>query len=171
MKRWPRNAVDRGRPSSPKARLRSRFQPFVIVSAALFLIACATPAVQFRIEYHDGSADSHDAPLGAGLLFIGWLGVLYGVFAWYANLPLLLSWILAHFRVYWGAAAFASIALLISLDTFALYTHRTPQDEGGGSDDLLEYPHIGFYLWTASMLVIVAGGIRAAISNRNQHIE
>lgn len=83
---------------------------------------------------------------GFGLLMVGWLGILTGVYSWLANPTLLVAWLAmwspAH-RTY--AIGTAGIALLLTL-SFLLH-HDIMSDESGNRSKITAYGP-GYWLCT-----------------------
>jgi hypothetical protein len=128
---------------------RSRFL-WVIGAVGLFGVACFLPALKFPGENNFWP--------GGATFCMGFLGFLVGEFGWLANFALIASWIsmaLAHYKT---ALVLSAIALLLALDTFALYVIAVPADESGTNPPVhLQSLGPGFWLWLTSILVIVAG--------------
>ena len=120
-------------------------------SLFLFLIACVTPAMVFDKETW----------FGYGVLFGGWMGVFLGQFAWFANLFLVLSLLLAFFRRWILTTIVGGLALLISLDAFSFVGTKVPLDEAFVNVMYFQNYHVGFYFWQASLLAIPAGAVIA----------
>jgi hypothetical protein len=128
------------------------------LSLLLYALACALPVLDFLKE--DGSPTPESPMLGFVLLFIGWLGILIGQFAWLANLGWLLSMILLLLRRWVASLVTTVLTMLVALHTFALFTQRVPANEAATDYLRLQQVKIGFYVWLVSFLVI---GISALI--------
>lgn len=122
----------------------------IAFSLFLFLLACATPAMVY-----DKQTD-----LGIQVLAVGWLGILLGQFAWYANLFWLLSLLLAFFRRWILTLAASMVATLIALDALSFFGATVPLDEASVNTMVFKSYHVGFYLWMVSIVVV---GIGAAV--------
>jgi hypothetical protein len=129
------------------------------LSAALYLIACATPALVF-------SGRGMETWFGFEALAIGWLGTFFWQFAWYANLLMPIAWLLVFVRRWIGAAVTTVLALVLAANTFLLYTGEIPGDEGGIVMLTFEYPHVGFAFWMLSMIVVLAGAVGLLVYER-----
>jgi hypothetical protein len=128
------------------------------VSLLLYALACALPALDFLKE--DGSPTPESPMFGFVLLFIGWLGIIIGQFAWLANLGWLLSLILLLCRRWIASLVTSILAILLAMQTYALFAQRVPANEAATSYLILQQVKIGFYVWLASFL---AAGVSALI--------
>lgn len=138
----------------PVAAQDHREQFFVIGSSvAVFAVACVLPALQFQ-----NLAGVEQLWYGGMILLVGWMGALVGQFGWFANLLLFASWISAAFRWRLGAVLFAAAALLVAIQSFALFGEAIPADEGGFNKLMLTHLLAGFYFWIASIVISLAGG-------------
>ena len=155
-------------PKSGASRWIDRRVPFLVLSAALYLAACLLPALLF----HTGSngygkagptfrGTGYESVGGAALLFTGVFGIVQGNFAVLANPALWLSWLFFVLRLDRGAIICSTAALLLAMCTFQLVFQQYYFDEGGVRGGYLKYPEIGFYLWLASMTLILFLSIRA----------
>jgi hypothetical protein len=128
---------------------------------ALFLAACATPAIQFRPSTGGGDMGPFGAQYGWLCLAEGWIYPIFGVlglpdlitnpnqfsfvlgmFSWLANPLLLIGWAILRWRP--RAAAILSV---IALSLGVLYP-ILPHDSR---------PLIGTYLWIGSIGVMAIG--------------
>lgn len=121
---------------------------------ALYLIACACPALTFR-----RNAGDIEVWPGFQVLAVGWLGLLYEQFAWYANPVMVLSFIFLLFRRWPTTAVIALVALAIAANTLRLFSQEFPADEAGVNKIRLEHLGIGFYFWVASLLAVIVGAL------------
>ncbi len=120
----------------------------VLISVALFLIACLSPALVFT------GVNGQEVMPGFWILAIGWLGPSFGQFAWFANPVLFLSMLALLFRKRVAAFVLALVSLAIAANTWLLFSQPIPADEGGVNQLTLQHLHFGFYFWIASMLVV-----------------
>lgn len=131
----------------------------VAVSIGLFIIACAVPALIF----HTGSKHSdvwvwegYRSVSGLALLLTGlFFGWFQGNFTAYANLFLWLSWFQYARRRFKAARLTSAIALLVSAETLQLVFKPMVFDEGGVVRGYLTAPHVGFFCWFASIVIIL----------------
>jgi hypothetical protein len=131
----------------------------LICSVILFLVACVTPALVLHVKEQLGAAGSrwqgYESISGAALLAIGLaLGWIRFNFTAFANFPLWISWILFARRRYSGSRFFSLLALAMSIETLQLIVQPYLGNEGGTTEGYLAFPHVGFYCWIGSMLVI-----------------
>lgn len=143
-------------PEGTAAPRRSGSARFVIlaISLVLFGLACASPTLIFL---RNGTSDETWA--GYMVLFLGWMGPFIGQFAWYANPLLFLGMITFIFRKWLATLVFIVLTLLMAANTFLLFFQEVPADEAGVNMLTLQNLHIGFYLWTASILTIGIGAL------------
>jgi hypothetical protein len=132
----------------------------------LFLVACATPALVLHTGAERAQGvwmwEGYRTMTGISLLVAGLaFGWLVSNFTAYANLLLFLSWIFYVRRSYKAARLAAGIAFLLSLETMQLFVYPCPLDEGGVVKAYLTAPHIGCFLWLASMVAIWFGSHQA----------
>jgi len=131
----------------------------LICSVVLFLIACVSPALVLHMKEQLGAAGSrwqgYQSISGAALLGIGLaLGWMRFNFTAFANFPLWISWILLARGRYSGSRFFSLLALAMSIETLQLIVQPYLTNEGGTTEGYLAFPHVGFYCWIGSMLVI-----------------
>lgn len=92
---------------------------------------------------------------GFGLLVVGWLGILTGIYSWLANPTLLIAWLTlfspAHRRYAMGSAG---VALLMTL-TFLLHDEMM-SDEAGNRSKITAYGP-GYWLWIGSAVFALLG--------------
>ncbi len=99
--------------------------------------------------------------VGVAILTMGWLSLLIGNLAWFAN-PLFL-WAFIRLRHNQRAVGLALLALLLSLDTFRLSSYWS--DEGGGATTVYAYGW-GVMLWIAALCVLVAAAGTGRVESR-----
>ncbi|HZU15624.1 MAG TPA: hypothetical protein VFD01_03320 [Candidatus Dormibacteraeota bacterium] len=128
----------------------------IALSLLLFLTACATPALEMRVE---PSAGRLDAWPGWFLCLFGWLGILVLQFGWYANLFLPPALLLLGLRLWVAALVVSGIGLLLAGDTFLLAITPLPNGDDVGHRLYLNRPLIGCDLWLASMAVVAAAAV------------
>jgi hypothetical protein len=143
----------------------------LLFSMFLYLAACVTPAL---VALANGARSnslimipgwwclvmgSLFLGLGTGAFFSKPLSILsqyflLGQFAVFANPILYLSWYFLFRQQAKAAFWLSALAILLALDTVALFWNSFPTDAGGASYAKLIYCHIGFYLWITSMLIV-----------------
>lgn len=122
------------------------------VSFVLYIVACFLPSLVFD--------DGHGLVNWPGYecLAMGILAPLVGQFAEFSNYLYYLSLILLFLGKRRPAFWLSIFALINSFNTFLLYFQNLPQNEGGVGPSLkFLYPHIGFYVWFASMATVAIG--------------
>jgi hypothetical protein len=120
----------------------------VLASIALFLVCLTLDG--FYIEGPNPRAWSS----AFYLLLLGWLGLLSGTIAWFANPLLIAAWVLFWLRRYWIALALSVAALFCALsflnvDTVVVSEAPTFAKVTGFG--------LGYWLWIAGMIVITLG--------------
>ena len=133
----------------------------LFVSLACYFLACVLPALHFV-----NSGNGPDPMNGFNILMIGWMGVFVGQFAWFANPFILLSGIVFLFRQWLASILVILVGLAISLNTFTLFGQEIPADEANVNKLSLVSLGPGYYLWIASMVVILGGAIVLWIASR-----
>jgi hypothetical protein len=126
----------------------------LIASIALFLVCLTQDG--FYIDGHDPRAWAS----AFYLLLLGWLGLLSGTIAWFANPLLIAAWVLFALRRHWvacGLGAAAAFCALSFLNVDTVVTSEAPsfaKVTGVGP---------GYWLWVASIAVITLGAALAAL--------
>jgi len=128
---------------------------WLLVSVGFFAVACAAPALEFeRVR------DAHRAwQWGVGLAIIGWIAILVGQFGWFANLPLLIGWLMVAVRRTRAAAFCGAIAFLLALLTLQLMFKSFAAGDDHTSVSTVSRLGPGFFLWLGSMLVLPIGAV------------
>ncbi len=93
---------------------------------------------------------------------VGLACLLFGLSypAWYANLFLFLAGVSLRQKQFWGAVGCAAVATGLSLS--ALLIQEVPKNEAGMLAPVIGYG-IGYYLWVACGLVLLAAGIACSL--------
>ncbi|NOK00695.1 MULTISPECIES: hypothetical protein [Myxococcus] len=140
-----------GPPVARASSLRLTRATATALSAILFVLGCALPAV---VLYNTGSRQE-DSMWGVSLLLVGWLGVFVMQWGWFANPLLLLTLALLLMGKYRGAFWVGVVTVLVGLSTLSWYLHSIPADEAVSPDRQLEllYPTLGYFFWMGSLLV------------------
>jgi hypothetical protein len=90
---------------------------------------------------------------GYEILLTGFLGVLVGVFAWFANPLMLLAVLLSTFKKRLASIILSVAAIALGLQSYAL--KAIPFNESSmdpGNLNFVDHFGLGFYLWMASLL-------------------
>jgi hypothetical protein len=117
-------------------------------------MACAMPAL---VLTRSGAQEEWS---GAVAVTSGCLGPFFGQFAWFANLPAGIAAVLLFRRRYNWAIGWAATAILIAIDSLALFHQPIPSDEGNvGPPYILQHFGPGFFLWLASLGVLFLGAL------------
>jgi hypothetical protein len=128
------------------------------LSFVLFVLSLFNECYFFE---HPGGKNSASGLL---LLFIGWLGVFRGIFAWLANPLILVGWFLLVGRLP-RAAAVCAFAATACAGSFLLYK-TILTDEAGNHSKITGYG-LGYWLWLASAVALLAASFVAGIGSRN----
>jgi hypothetical protein len=97
----------------------------IAASALLYAVSLVLPAI--AETYPDGMRIDEQGYL---ILAMGWMGILIGQVAWFAN-PIWLLAVILFWRRRWKGAARASVAaVLLGAVSFALYSTGLPSDSG-----------------------------------------
>lgn len=97
-----------------------------------------------------------------GLLLIGWLGIVDGMIAWFANPLLAASWLLFHWARTRKISLWLAIAALLVALSFLLVSD-VMRDENSNRARISAYG-LGYWLWLSSITVAIFGcalGVRA----------
>ncbi|MCW5935912.1 MAG: hypothetical protein KIT11_01210 [Fimbriimonadaceae bacterium] len=145
------------KPSPEKRRTR-----VLLVSVALFLASCALPCLHWQ---------NGDSMFGWEVLLLGWMGVLYGQLAWFAN-PLyalaMLCSVLSRGR--W-VTLLSLGCVFVGLLTVTLFFTELPADEANVNKLRLQSLGPAAWLWMGSFLTLVyANGRRDPIRGTFQGI-
>lgn len=142
--------------------VRSARNAVICLSIALFVLACALPALQVRVvpNYFNLPA-SVEQKRGLFLLITGLFALLSGVWAGLGNLALACCWVALLRRRWRVALVFALLALLAAGDLLRVggRSVRYGVMLRGSVDNVIERPLIGCYLWLASMTVAGGGAL------------
>jgi hypothetical protein len=110
----------------------------------LYVISLILPSIVMVVTPLFGGREHEQILFGFHCLAFGW--ILFP--AWLAN-PFLLGAAIAYgLKRHWIAAWLTGIAIVLGLMTFLFL----------GSD--LRYPHVGFFVWIASMVVFFVASVR-----------
>jgi hypothetical protein len=120
----------------------------VLASIALFVVCLTQDG--FYIEGPNPRAWAS----GFYLFLLGWLGLLSGTIAWFANPLLISAWVLFWLRRYWIALALGVAALFCALSFLNVDT--VVVSEAPTFAKVTGYG-LGYWLWIASMMVITLG--------------
>jgi hypothetical protein len=123
----------------------------------LYVAACATPALHF--EQIENAARGPTIMKGYEAALLGWQALFAGNFGWIANLPFAVSLGFVLTGSWKPAAVCSGLALLLALDSLLLMGDRIKADESGLNHMVLNRLHIGFYLWVASMAIVLLASI------------
>ena len=127
------------------------------IALVTYVVACIAPVMRF--DQIENATRPPQIMKGYEALLLGWQGIFVGNFAWVANVLLLASALLlltSHVR---AAAISSGIALVVALQTLMLLGARVIADEGGVTHMTMSRLYIGFYLWIASIAVVLASSL------------
>lgn len=134
--------------------LRFLLQSRSVTACGTFSIFLFLASLTQDCFYIDRPDDPRAWANGFGLLLVGWLGVLTGIYSWLANPTLLIAWLAmwspAHRRYAIGSA---SIALLMMLSF--LFHQDIMSDEAGNRSRITHYGP-GYWLWIGSAVLALS---------------
>lgn len=131
------------------------------ISVGLFLISLTQPA--FSTDAQNPAARE---PLSFALLITGWMGLVDGKIAWFANPALLKGWRTAKEdarRI--ESLSFSLVALALAL-SFLLHDEIIV-DEGGSKRAILSYC-AGYWLWVSSISTLALGNLMLIVGSRTK---
>jgi hypothetical protein len=138
-------------PDPTRAPFRARAQ-LAGAAFSLFVIACATPALEV-------TGKEHTSWWGAQLLWMGVFGPFIGQFAWFANVFLAVALVLVLVGALRGAATTALLGLIVANHVWWLFGVDIPGDEGGVTHYRLQALQVGAWLWLLSFALLVVGAL------------
>jgi len=148
-------------PRKPELRRRSSWSLRVIcfyLSVLCYVIALVRPALY--LERNQGALRGLGAwSLGGNLLLVGWLGILFGQYAWFANLPLFAGWAAIYRNQRILAAFWGGVSLVVSSHALELFRTPLPGVESQNDSEILKALGSGYYLWILSMFLVVLGAM------------
>jgi hypothetical protein len=145
------------RPPAMRARLQ-----LIAASLALYLAACALPALRFT--YDNGELQVMP---GFAAALMGWTAMFVLNFGWLANVAYFPG-LLMFLAGWWTAALAASItALLLALQSLMLWGVTIPADEANVRKMSLTGLEPGFYAWIAAIAALVVMSFLANRSRRS----
>ena len=153
-------------PSSAQSENRKRLLLGAVIFG-IYVLACASPAILFAPVGHQHILGNY--VFGFRILLEGWLGVLFGIIAWYANLPFAFALALFLCGKCRAARWFSSVALAVALTSLFVRNYHFATPHGGGEREIYAYG-FGFYAWIGSILLLTIGSFwltRSAVSGRN----
>lgn len=140
--------MDADAKATPIDSARQFKRVIVIVGVALYVCALPLPA------FHEAPQDV-EVQYSYSLLMIGWMGILVGYVAWFANPVVWLSWVLL-LRGKWFVATVSALVATVLISRFHATTQMSwplcehqcnPYITGWGS---------GYWLWLASAVWTLA---------------
>src|SRR5262249_36307939 len=146
---------------SPGASKVTRRGPGVAIRAAiigaslaLYLGSLATPALEFV-----KTSGEQQVLKGYEALLLGWQALFVGNVGWLANVMDFPSLILLLPGFVRTAAVVSALAAAVGLHTLMLMGVTLSADEAGVTHMSLTRLDVGFYLWIASMGLVMIGSI------------
>ncbi|MGO1003293.1 hypothetical protein [Lysobacter sp. CA196] len=140
-------SISTARPSDEAER--RVIKKFLALSLLAFVVCLVLPAYTVQ----SASSQMHSG-LAYEKLLMGFLGPLIGVFEWYANPALFLSWLLLWKKHFIAGGIFAAAALATA-GAF-LFRHEIIVNEAGHSGAIIS-KDIGYWLWIASIAIALIG--------------
>ena len=151
--------------------------PWLRISLWLYVIACGLPALELTTTTGaQHTPVAHNTMWGFQILLSGYLGIFYGIFAWFANPLWILALLLIFFKWVKTALVVSLASLAIALTTFLIIGKDLAVWE---SDLYHQHPSallVGSFLWMASLAVVplacqlkITGPEREAAIERTPH--
>jgi len=129
--------------------------PWLRISLLLYLAACCSPALLFTTVARDSLTPvTHDTMWGFQVLLKGYLGIVLGIIAWYANPLWLAALLLARFQWLKAAFAVALASLVVALTTFLAIGKDLAVWASDQYHQHLSAPLPGCFLWIASLAAV-----------------
>lgn len=151
-----------------ESELKSTTSKIIVLSLALFALACVTPALEFQ-SYQ---MVQNKKVMGEMITWFGWvclykglMAIFIGQFAQFANIFYVVALLMLQEKSYLTAAMCSLFALLSGLHTLSLNKMNVYNDDAGVIKLTFLHPTIGFYLWMASFLVLLALSIGLMIEH------
>jgi hypothetical protein len=135
----------------------------LFASVAFYFISWFLPALVFK-----GTKGTHELKVMEGweCCYMGILSIVIGQFEGLSNLCFIGSGILLLERM-WKAACIASgLAILLAIQTFALFVTPISFDEAHVTQSVLSKLDVGFYLWIASFIIIFIVSLAKLVSSK-----
>ncbi|MDX2106874.1 MAG: hypothetical protein SFY67_10775 [Candidatus Melainabacteria bacterium] len=149
--------------------MKSTASKVVLASIALFALACITPCLDFQSFQIVQDKKVMGEPItwfGWDCLYKGLMAIFIGQFAQFANIFYVVALLMLQEKSYLTAAMCSLFALLSGLQTFSLGKMNVYNDDAGVVKLTFLHPNIGFYLWMASFLVLLALSIALAVQDQ-----
>ncbi len=123
--------------------------PIIIISIAIYICSLFLPA---------GFQGNGHIAFGYYLLLIGWAGIIFGCFAWLANILYAISILLLLNNSFKRASYFLAASILVGLQSF----NGIPIDYERTSP-----PGIAFYVWELSFIILFIYTLLQLLKKRN----
>lgn len=128
--------------------------PWLRISFLLFVIACCSPALELTTTTREHTPVTHLNMWGFQLLLRGFMGIFFGIIAWFANPLWVVALLLVSFKWVKAALAVSLASLVIAFTTFL----AIGKDLGVWQSDIYhQHPSAllpGCFLWMASLAVV-----------------
>jgi hypothetical protein len=132
-----------------------RSYPWLRISLLLYLIACCTPALELTTTAREHLTPvTHETMWGFQLLLRGFIGVFFGIIAWFANPLWAVALLLVSVKWVKAAMAVSLASLVISFTSFLAIGKDLAVWE---SDIYHQHPSAllpGCFLWMASLALV-----------------
>ena len=135
----------------------------LLVSVTFYFVSWFLPALEFK-----GIKGSHDLKMMEGweCTYMGILGLAIGQFEALSNLAFICSGILLLERMWKAACISSGLALILALQTFALFITPISFDEARVTQSVLFSLDIGFYLWISSIVIVFVASLTKIIADK-----
>jgi len=150
-----------GNPQSREARHHCpttdwKSYPWLRISLLLYVIACCSPALELTLTTtrQNLTPVTHETLWGVQLLLRGFMGIFFGIIAWFANPLWAVALLLVSFKWVKTALAVSLGSLVIAFTTFLAIGKDLAVWESDIYHQRLSALLPGCFLWMASLAVV-----------------
>jgi hypothetical protein len=135
----------------------------LLVSVTFYFVSWFLPALEFH-----GIKGTNEVKVMEGweCTYMGILGLAIGQFEALSNLAYICSGILLLERMWKVACITSGVALLLALQTFALFITPISFDEARVTQSILSGLDLGFYLWISSIAIIFIAALAKIVADK-----
>jgi hypothetical protein len=130
--------------------------PWLRISLLLYVIACCSPALELTLTTtrQNLTPVTHETLWGVQLLLRGFMGIFFGIIAWFANPLWAVALLLVSFKWVKTALAVSLVSLVIAFTTFLAIGKDLAVWESDIYHQRLSALLPGCFLWMASLAVV-----------------
>lgn len=143
--------------TEPAATHNRPYSIIVGISIALFAVSLAGDG------FYLAQDNPRDLARGYLIFLMGWTGMFVGVFYWFANPPLLASWLMFSYE---RTRAFAVVPALVALGVALsfLWCREFPIGTSGDYTRITGYG-LGYWLWIASIATMAVSTLAVSLAS------